>query len=128
MMYAIVLQTSAPADAPLFATLRALGNAANRIPGLWLVESTRSARQIRDLLKPQLAAGDRLFVARFDRNWSATNLGDGFGEWMQRRTYDPPAADPVTPIVATPITLLTQPNAAAPTPKSRPGVRPPPKR
>jgi hypothetical protein len=127
-MYAIVLQLTGAADSygPLSEAIKALGDWSARVPTLWLVQTPRSARQIRDTLKPHLLAADRAFVAHFDRNWSAFNMGEGFGEWMARRSFDPPAGNAVTPTIATPLSL-SQPAGTAPR-RARSGVGPPPKK
>jgi hypothetical protein len=99
MMYMIALELNArPADQypDLDAALKALGNWSNRIRGTWLVESRMSASQIRDLIKPALVTGkDRVFVARISRNWAGMGMGEGFPEWLNRRTFD--ASAPAVP-------------------------------
>lgn len=94
MMYLIVLELNgrAPGDYPeLERAIKALGNWSNRLKSAWIVESRFSAAQIRDLLKPHIVAGqDRIFVARFTQNWAGTNMGAGFPEWMNRRTFERP--------------------------------------
>lgn len=96
MMYLIVLELNAraPGEYPeLERAIKALGNWSNRLKGAWIVESRFSAAQVRDLLKPHVVAGqDRLFVARFTQNWAGTNMGTGFQEWMNRRTFERPKA------------------------------------
>ena len=68
------------------AKLKTLGNWSNRLDGAWLLEtSSLSAGGIRDALKDDLNANDRLFVARISRNWAGRNMGQGFPEWMKRR-------------------------------------------
>lgn len=69
--------------------LKALGPWSNRLPNTWLVESKLSARRVRDLLKPHLKDGDRLFVGQFaGQNWAGTGMGAGFPEWLGRRSFD----------------------------------------
>jgi hypothetical protein len=94
MMFMIVLQ---PQSGPVVkervdAAIKTLGNYSSRMTdtNVWMLESsTRGARAIRDHLKQFIEAekGDRLFVARFSRNWAGTNMGPGFPEWMQRREF-----------------------------------------
>lgn len=94
MMYLVVLELNArPADqyADLERSIKALGNWSNRTKGAWIVESRFTASQIRDLLKPHVGAEDRVFVARFTRNWAGTGMGQGFQEWMNRRNFDNPS-------------------------------------
>lgn len=69
--------------------MKALGSWSNRFETNWFVESKLSARALRDLLKPHLKDGDRLFVGQFNQNWAANNMGDGFAEWMKRRDFGP---------------------------------------
>lgn len=68
--------------------LKSLGNWSNRIDGAWLVETTISPRQARDLLGAKMKDGERLFVARITENWAGRNMGAGFPEWIQRRSFD----------------------------------------
>ncbi len=127
MMYAIAFHLTGPREGydALVKTLQGFGDWSTRIPNFWLVQTARSARQMRDALKPHLLAEDRLFIAHFDRNWSATNMGEGFGDWMGRRTFDPPGSQPVTPVIATPLSMSAPPASGAAKGKPRPGVRPP---
>lgn len=67
--------------------LKSLGNWSNRLDGAWLLETTISPRQVRDLLGAKMKPGDRLFVARITRNWAGRGMGDGFPEWLQRRDF-----------------------------------------
>src|SRR5437870_9763921 len=95
MMYIVLLELNGrPAtDYPdLERAIKALGNWSNRVRGSWIVESRFSAAQVRDLLKPHIVSGqDRVFVARFTRNWAGTGMGEGFPEWMNRRQFEPVA-------------------------------------
>src|SRR4051812_40330470 len=111
-MYAIALQLTGAEDSygPLVETLKGLGDWSVRVPSLWLVQTPPSPRPIRDAIKPHLLAADRAFVAHFDRNWSAFNMGEGFGEWMARRSFDAPASNPVTPTIATPLSMSGPPS------------------
>lgn len=98
MMYfvTLVLQGQDADYANLFNVIQALGPWSNRMGNrCWMVESRYSAKAIRDLLKPQIKQGDRVFVAQFVQNWAGTNMGDGFKEWMDRRTFDVPVVPPV---------------------------------
>lgn len=102
MMYFINLTLQAPEEQypALLETIKAIGSWSNRLRGCWLVESRMSARQIRDILKAHLKSGDRIFVGQMTRNWAATNMGEGFPEWMERRAWDAnsrPAAAPEAP-------------------------------
>ena len=93
MMFVILLDlTARPADQyeDLERAIKALGDWSNRVKGQWLVQSRFPASQIRDLLKPHIGQGDRLFVSRIYGNWSATNMGPGFQDWMNRRNFDAP--------------------------------------
>jgi hypothetical protein len=97
MMYVILLELNArPANQyeDMERAIKALGDWSNRVSGQWLVQSRFPASQIRDLLKPHLGNGDKLFVARIFGNWSATNMGTGFQDWMNRRNFDVPPARP----------------------------------
>ena len=95
MMYIILLELNGKAAeeyGDLERAIKALGNWSNRVRGSWVVESRFSAAQVRDLLKPHIVSGkDRVFVARFTRNWAGTGMGEGFPEWMNRRQFDAPA-------------------------------------
>lgn len=92
-MYFIAVHLDGPdADYEALRTaIKALGAWSNRLPNTWLVESRLSARRIRDLLKPNLKETDRLFVGQFAaQNWAGTGMGNGFPEWLGRRTFDGP--------------------------------------
>ena len=67
--------------------IQALGPWSNRLPNCWLVETPMSSRQIRDLLKGYVKPGDRLFVGQFNQNWAGSGMGEGFPDWMKRRTF-----------------------------------------
>ena len=101
MMYVILLElTARPADQyeDLERAIKALGDWSNRVKGQWLVQSRFPTSQVRDLLKPHIGAGDKLFVARIHGNWSATNMGAGFQDWMNRRNFDAPTSRPGTAV------------------------------
>lgn len=71
----------------LHEVVRGLGPWSNRVGGGYLLECAWPAVQIRDLLKPHVQAGDRIFVAEFVRNWAATNMGADFPQWIGRRNF-----------------------------------------
>lgn len=91
-MYFVALTLKGPESdyVNLRNAIEALGPWSNRMPACWLVESRLSARKIRDLLKPHLGPGDRLFVGQFGHNWAGTQMGAGFPEWMGRRAFEVP--------------------------------------
>ena len=127
-MYVVALHlTGEPGSyEPLNAALQKLGDWSNRLPGAWLVQSNRSSREIRDTLKPLIGANDRVFVAQITRNWAATNMGAGFPEWIGRRNFDAPAAQPALPAVVTPLSFAAPPVVnLGPPRKPKPGVKPP---
>lgn len=92
MMYFVALKLSKPADSPeyegLQLAIKALGPWSDRLGDTWLVESRLGAGQIRTLLKAHMLDGDRLFVGQFTQNWAGYNMGRGFPEWAQRRTFE----------------------------------------
>jgi hypothetical protein len=89
MMYFVGLKLQGPVSGypTLTTALQALGPWSNRLDNTWLVECRLSARQIRDVLKVHLKPGDRLFIGEFNQNWAGTNMGNGFPEWLNRRTF-----------------------------------------
>lgn len=89
-MYMIALNTQGqPVEYEgLHNAMRALGAWSNRLGNTWLVESKLPANRIRDLLKPHVKTSDRLFVAEITRNWAGTGMGQGFPEWIGRRSFD----------------------------------------
>lgn len=94
MMFLVTLELNArPADQydDLERAIKALGNWSNRLKGAWFVESRFNASQIRDLLKPHVGQGDKIFVARMTRGWAGYAMGEGFPEWMNRRQFDAPS-------------------------------------
>jgi hypothetical protein len=86
-LIALSLQEADGEYESLFNAIKALGPWSNRLDEVWMVESKLSARQIRDLLKPHLTSGDRLFTGQLDRTWSATGMPKTFTSWMQRRNF-----------------------------------------
>jgi hypothetical protein len=93
MMYLVVLELNArPADQypDLERAIKALGNWSNRLRGSWMVQSRFSASQVRDLIKPHLGAGDKVFVSRMSSGWAGYNMGQGFPEWLNRQSFDAP--------------------------------------
>jgi hypothetical protein len=89
MMYLInVTLTGQESEyANLIQAIKTLGPWSNRLMNTFMVECTLSAVQIRDLLKPHLKEGDRLFVGELIRNWAATNMGADFPQWVGRRKF-----------------------------------------
>ena len=88
MMYAVsfVFREGEFDDRPgLRAELEELGPWSDRLRPTWLVESGLSSAQVRDRLKVHLRPRDRVFVAEISRNWAASGMGAGFGEWLKRR-------------------------------------------
>lgn len=75
----------------LINAVTSLGAWSDRLDSAWLVESRLPASRIRTLLKPHLKDGDRVFVAQFSQNWAASNMGNGFPEWMKRREFEVPS-------------------------------------
>ena len=88
-MYFIATTTRSDSHdyAPLVETIKALGPWSNRLRDVWLVQSTLSARRIRDLLKPHIHEGDRLFVGEMTQNWAGRNMGREFPDWIGRRSF-----------------------------------------
>ena len=73
----------------LAAAIKSTGHWSNRMGDMWLLEPHRplSASQIRDHLKQFIGDRDRLFVARISQNWAGRNMGQGFSEWVSRRSF-----------------------------------------
>lgn len=88
MMYFVAMKLAKPVEErkALESTLQGFGPWSNRLGETWLVESTFSARTIRDRVKNQLSPGERVFVAEFNGNWAGWGMGPTFPEWMKRRT------------------------------------------
>lgn len=89
MMYFVNLTLTGPeADyEPLHQAVKQMGPWSNRVASGYLVESTWSSVAIRDLLKPHLKDGDRVFVGEFIRNWAASGMGQDFPAWIGRRSF-----------------------------------------
>lgn len=88
MMYMVsfVLRHGTDADYPgLREEFDKLGPWSDRLKPTWLLECGMSSAQVRDALKAHIKPTDRIFVAEISRNWAAGSMGEGFGEWMQRR-------------------------------------------
>ena len=78
------------AYANLLNAITALGPWSDRLGEAWIVESKLSASRIRDLLKPHLKAGDRLFVGQCTPNWASFAMGPQFPAWIRRRDFSGP--------------------------------------
>lgn len=88
MMYFVAMQLGGELEErpSLKATLEQFGPWSNRLGTTWLIETTFSARRIRDRVKEHLLPGERVFVAEFNTNWAGSGMGQTFPDWMQRRT------------------------------------------
>ncbi|MBM75245.1 MAG: hypothetical protein CMK59_07575 [Proteobacteria bacterium] len=53
----------------------------------WLAQINNDAPKIRNLLRPHLKPGDRIFVARIAQNWAGLNMGEKFPNWMNDRQF-----------------------------------------
>jgi hypothetical protein len=73
-------------------TLQSLGPWAHRMVNHYIVETSLTPVQVRDILKPHLKPGDRLFVGEMIQNWAATGVPEEFGAWMKRRNFRVPVA------------------------------------
>lgn len=89
MMFFINVTLRRPeAEATAFVeAVKSLGNWSDRLSGTWLVECRMRATDIRERLRPHLLPGERLFVAELQQHWAGLNMGEGFPEWMGRRTF-----------------------------------------
>ena len=67
------------------AAMKSLGAWSDRLQPTFLLECDLSSAKVRDSIKPHLKPRDRVFVGELSRNWAATGMGEGFGEWMKRR-------------------------------------------
>jgi len=87
MMYfvAMQLQDELAERTDLRNTLQHLGPWSNRLGHTWLIESTFSARTLRDRVKAHLNPGERVFVGEFNTNWAGYGMGSTFPDWMRRR-------------------------------------------
>jgi len=54
---------------------------------VWIVNSNKSASQLRDELKAVVNKGDRLFVARISRHWAGAGMNESFPEWMMNQDF-----------------------------------------
>lgn len=54
---------------------------------VWLVESSKHAGSIRDILRGYLHEKDLLFVARLKGNWASRNLGLERASWLKKRIF-----------------------------------------
>jgi hypothetical protein len=55
--------------------------------GVWILQSSLNAANLRDLLRANLEPGDRIFVARISQNWAGINMGDKFPDWLKGREF-----------------------------------------
>ena len=89
MMYFVAMQLNGSLEDEKYLDLKnqleALGPWSNRLGPTWLIESSFSARRLRDLLKPHVHTNDRVFVGEFNTNWAGYGMGNSFPDWMARR-------------------------------------------
>lgn len=89
MMYFVSVSLSGTDDQykNFVQTVQTLGNYSNRLKNTWLLECSLTAAQIRDVLRPHLLPGDRIFVGELIQNWAGANMGTEFPAWMSRRQF-----------------------------------------
>ena len=63
------------------------GKSGGFFQNFWLAQTQLNAPNIRDLLRPHMNPGDRLFVARIAQNWAGLNMGEKFPEWLSSRQF-----------------------------------------
>ncbi len=126
-MYVVALHLTGEASSyePLNAALQKIGDWSNRLPSAWLIQSNRSARELRDALKAHIGANDRIFVAQISRNWAATNMGPGFSEWIGRRNFEAAGTSPALPAVLTPLSFSSPQVVNLGGKKAKPSTKPP---
>ena len=54
---------------------------------VWIVETSKDAGEVRDLLKQFLKSSDILFVAKLSGNWGSFNIGTNRSEWLKKREF-----------------------------------------
>lgn len=88
MLFAVIPKLTGSEDdyEAFFAELKSLGPWSDRLHPTLLVECGLNTSELRNTLKPLLQPRDRLLVVEVVRNWAATNMGEGFPEWLGRRT------------------------------------------
>jgi hypothetical protein len=77
-------------------TIQTLGPWAHRLVNNYVVETSLTPVQVRDILKPHLKPGDRLFVAEMIQNWAASGIPEDFGNWLKRRNFRTPVVAPTS--------------------------------
>ncbi|WP_335590230.1 hypothetical protein [Hyphomonas oceanitis] len=59
------------------------GHWAHPLESFWLVKTTKTSAQVRDLLKAHMDSNDKLVVAVFGV-WASYNLSDEVVQWLSR--------------------------------------------
>lgn len=54
----------------------------------WLVETELSTSQVAEIIAPFTVVGDKIFVTRIHRDWSAYGLTQEQITWLNARNYD----------------------------------------
>ena len=54
---------------------------------VWIIDSDRSADEVRDALRDALNKSDSLFVARLEGSWASRNANSSRVEWLRRRRF-----------------------------------------
>lgn len=65
----------------LFTAIKGLGSNIHPLKSVWFVRSTKTAGQIRDVLKKHIDSNDQIFVGEID-DWASYNLGSVNADWL----------------------------------------------
>lgn len=91
MVYVIAYdlkEPNTPADyAKIIDAIKAYGTWMRLEQSVWLIDSEKTAIQLRDELREQIRSKDVLFIAPIGGAWAARNLGDNRKTWLDQRKF-----------------------------------------
>lgn len=86
-------EPNTPADyAKIIEAIKAYGTWARLEQSVWLIESNKTATELRDELKNSIRdASDVLFVAKLSGEWASWRIGKSRVDWLKQRNFSQPA-------------------------------------
>jgi hypothetical protein len=67
----------------LFAAIEAMGTWWHCLGSVWLVQTSLTSAQVRDILRPHMDANDSLLVAGLNGNWATLGIGGECADWLR---------------------------------------------
>lgn len=90
-IYAVTYDLHSPGQDydKLHEQLKSYSSYSKRFDSFWLIDSTKSASEIRDELIKVVDKNDKLFVIEVKKHWAGRKLADGMVNWLKHddRTF-----------------------------------------